>query len=391
MNNIDEIPFLQNVLRIDRTPDGDIGKVCVNDLCAVLNRSLLLRDGTAARKCPSLEILDAEHPKELYTTFEESVKFVQWMARGSKLLRERSRELLQTLQKARSGYSGKESSSGNEAHRSGDPPSQKIIELEYAGHKFTVRLDKDRYMVNATEMARPFDKRPAVWLKLAETIRLRQALVDSGASLELQSQVTTSRGPFGATWLEIHLGVKFAAWLSPAFAEWCSKRFESLFRNGHTTLGEEKLQQSAASGQKYGIPAPAESALPRPANYEDALALIETQQRMIRAQREFIDSNRYKYEHYKQTVEDREWFSTTMIANELGISAISLNLFLMDEGIQRRVHGEWVVEFQYRHLRDIHIYEWYNHRTRHTNKYKIDGWTPCGREYIVELWTKRNG
>lgn len=134
-----------------------------------------------------------------------------------------------------------------------------------------------------------------------------------------------------------------------------------------------------------------EQVQPLPANYEDALALIESQQQTIRTQNEFISSNRYKYEHYRQTIEDREWFSTTMIANELGISAISLNLFLMEEGVQRRVRDEWVIEAQYRHLRDIHIYEWYNHRTRYTNKYKIDGWTPHGREYIVELWTKRNG
>lgn len=383
MNHIDSIPFRQHMIRVSRTPQGDIGKVCVNDLCTALNRSLLVHDGTALRKCPSLEILDAEHPRNLYASLDESVRFVQWMARGSKLLRERSLELLQTLQKARN-ISALESSG---VERAADAVPQNTFALEYAGNGFTVRLDNDRYMVNATEMARPFGKRPAVWLKLVETIRLRQTLVGNGTLPDQQSQIITSRGPSGATWLEIHLCMQFAEWLSPPFGAWCREKLVSLLQNGNIPLDE----QQRTSEPKQIIAYTVEQVQPLPANYEDALALIESQQQTIRTQNEFISSNRYKYEHYRQTIEDREWFSTTMIANELGISAISLNLFLMEEGVQRRVRDEWVIEPQYRHLRDIHIYEWYNHRTRYTNKYKIDGWTPHGREYIVELWTKRNG
>lgn len=191
MNHIDSIPFRQHMIRVSRTPQGDIGKVCVNDLCTALNRSLLVHDGTALRKCPSLEILDAEHPRNLYASLDESVRFVQWMARGSKLLRERSLELLQTLQKARN-ISALESSG---VGRAADAVPQNTFVLEYADHGFTVRLDNERYMVNATEMARPFGKRPAVWLKLVETIRLRQTLVGNGTLPDQQSQIITSRVP----------------------------------------------------------------------------------------------------------------------------------------------------------------------------------------------------
>lgn len=383
MNKFDEIPFQPHPVRICRTLDGDIGKVRVNDLCAALNRTLLVRDGTALRKCPSLEILDAERPRDLYAPLDEAVGFVQWMARGSKLLRERSRELLQTLQQARRipdpGITAEQ--------RTQKVPEPETLTLEYAGNRFTMRRDGGRCMVNATEMARPFDKRPAVWLKLVETIRLRQTLVGNGTLPDQQNQVITSRGPSGATWLEIHLCMQFAEWLSPPFGAWCSEKLASLLRNGNIPLDGQQRTSDPEQAVAYTV----EPVQPLPANYEDALALIESQQQTIRTQNEFINSNRYKYEHYRQTIEDREWFSTTMIANELGISAISLNLFLMEEGVQRRVRDEWAIEPQYRHLRDIHIYEWYNHRTRYTNKYKIDGWTPHGREYIVELWTKRNG
>ena len=383
MSSFEKIPCLEGFVRVRRTSEGAVGSVCVNDLCTALNRVPLMRDGTAVRRCPSMAILDAEHPRDLYASFDEAVAFVQWMARGSKLLRERSRELPQTLQKSRMGRSSPSAAPD-------DSPELQIIELEYAGHKFSMRLADGRYMVNATEMARPFDKRPAVWLKLSETIRLRQALVENGTSPDLQSQIITSRGPAGATWLEIHLWTQFAGWLSPAFAAWCSHKLVELMRTGCTVIEDPQPSGPETAPAENSAPDVAKPA-PLPASYEDALALIDVQHRTIRSQREFIDSNRYKYEHYRQTVEDREWFSTTMIANEIGVSAIALNTFLMDEGVQRRVSGEWVVEPQFRHLRDLHIYEWYNHRTRHTNKYKIDGWTPAGREYIIELWEKRNG
>ena len=38
----------------------------------------------------------------------------------------------------------------------------------------------------------------------------------------------------------------------------------------------------------------------------------------------------------------------------------------------------------------IHIYEWFNRKTNYLNRYKIEAWTPEGREYIVELWHRRN-
>lgn len=121
------------------------------------------------------------------------------------------------------------------------------------------------------------------------------------------------------------------------------------------------------------------------------LAVIETQKNTIDRQRDFIVQNQHKHEHYDITVDGREWFNTTMIAIELGVSPIKLNLFLMDENVQHKADGQWVIAREYKHLRCVYPYAWYNHKTKYTNVYKIDAWNPQGREYIISLWKKENG
>lgn len=392
MNSLAEVCFRQQPIKFTTNNTVGIEKVCINDICLVLKRNLFLKDGTAIHRCPSATILDESHPRELYADFEEVLKFIEWMCAESKILAPSGRKLMELLHGARL-----ESAAASEPAI--DPPvqtqEQEIMELEYSGNKFTMKMHDGRYMVNATEMARPFDKRPNVWLKMVEAVKLRQVLVDDGVCRNLDSQIITTRGPHGATWLEIHLWVHFAQWLSPAFASWCSKKIVPLMKNGHVNFTDESVNDTGARSSRpphYDDSDFAEeSFLPVPENYETALAVIENQKDTILKQREFIRHNKHKFEYYDQTVESREWFTTTMIAHEIGISAVKLNIFLMDENIQVKNDGVWSIKREYRHLRDYHFYEWYNYKTKYLNKYKIDSWTPEGREYIIELWKKVNG
>ena len=384
MNRIEIIRFLHDSLRVCRNREDGIEKVCINDLCRVMKRVSFIGDGTAIRKCPSASIEDESRPKEFYADFGEAIAFVKWIAAGSKVLSGTGRELLELLQHSRIA-----------AHKPEPPPvetepeSAEVIMFEYSGNTFSMRMNDGRLMVNATEMARPFEKRPTVWLKLAETVKLRQALTADGICGDTEGQVLTARGPQGATWLEIHLWVQFAQWLSPAFASWCSKKLVTLLKGSSSKTPSSPDPTPRTRYEDFTTPDPA--CLPVPANYEEALTVIDRQQDTIRKQTEFLRQNRHKYQHYEETIETREWFSPTLIAGELGISVIKLNLFLADQGVQAKICGEWVIDYKYRHLRDIHIYEWFNHKTKYTNKYKIDGWTPAGREYIIELWKRNNG
>ena len=348
-----------------------------------MKRLSYIVDGTAMRKCPSTSILDMSRPKELYTVFDEAIGFITWITAGSKILGSTGRELLEILHSYRMAEVPMHDDTTEE-----DENGDEVTVFEYSGHQFTMKMTDGRYMVNATEMARPFEKRPTTWLKLAETVKLRQALTADGICRDTEGQVLSSRGPFGATWLEIHLCIQFAQWLSPEFATWCSRKLVSLMKD--STI-EHTAKPRKPKTAYEDIAENSNTFLPVPTSYEEALSVIDKQRETINKQGEFLRENKHKFEHYEETIEIREWFCPTMIANELGVSVIKLNQFLADEGVQTKIRDEWVIDQSYRHLRDIHIYEWFNHKTNYTNKYKIDGWTPAGREFIIELWKQKNG
>ncbi len=87
----------------------------------------------------------------------------------------------------------------------------------------------DEMFFNATEMAKPFKKRPNDWLALVEAQEYIDALVTlSGGSEE--NSITRNPGnyfglviarrgsKYGGTWFHNDLGIAFARWLSPVFA-----------------------------------------------------------------------------------------------------------------------------------------------------------------------------
>jgi hypothetical protein len=74
---------------------------------------------------------------------------------------------------------------------------------------------------NATDMAKPFNKIPAEWLRLPDTGAYIEAILNMGLShiKKCDDVVRTKRGKKnGGTWLHQDLGLAFARWLSPMFA-----------------------------------------------------------------------------------------------------------------------------------------------------------------------------
>jgi hypothetical protein len=83
-------------------------------------------------------------------------------------------------------------------------------------------------MVNATEMAKPFDKRPAKWLELPSTTEFLSQLQTIRKS---DSLIQTLEGRGGGTWMHEDVAIEFARWLSLAFAIWCNDRIKELLKH----------------------------------------------------------------------------------------------------------------------------------------------------------------
>lgn len=86
-------------------------------------------------------------------------------------------------------------------------------------------------MVNATEMARPFDKRPGKWLELPST----QDYLSTLRAIRFSDRLIDSVNGVG-TWMHEDVALEFARWLSPEFAIWCNDRIKELMKVGMTAM-----------------------------------------------------------------------------------------------------------------------------------------------------------
>ena len=111
-------------------------------------------------------------------------------------------------------------------------PTSKVF--DYEGANVTFAKKENVVMVNATQMAKPFGKRPAKWLELPSTKEFLAKLTEVRKS-DIGFVKTEKGGNLGGgTWMHEDVAIEFARWLSPAFAIWCNDRIKELLTIGMT-------------------------------------------------------------------------------------------------------------------------------------------------------------
>ncbi|MFO3675804.1 KilA-N domain-containing protein [Pseudomonas protegens] len=102
-----------------------------------------------------------------------------------------------------------------------------VIPFNYEGQ--AIRFNSDGW-INATDVAKRFDKRPGDWLKQDETKQYLGVLADA-LNCDPESLLETRRGRYhSGTWLHPKLAVVFARWLDVKFAVWCDLHIDALLR-----------------------------------------------------------------------------------------------------------------------------------------------------------------
>jgi hypothetical protein len=141
--------------------------------------------------------------------------------------------------------------------------------FNYNGASVEFRLTEN-VMLNATQMARPFGKRPKEWLRLLSTKEFLFALQQSkGLICPLDSKATEINSTYhsyygglvigqhgGAnpgTWMHEDVAIEFARWLNPKFAIWCNDRIKEILRNGNMALPTAKPAKVLTQDTKTSI------------------------------------------------------------------------------------------------------------------------------------------
>lgn len=122
-----------------------------------------------------------------------------------------------------------------------------IIPFEYEGQQIEFDLTSQNVMVNATEMAKAFDKKVDNFTRIESTQNFISECLNNAnkrfISVEKEEDLIISRQKSG-TWMHRILALKFAAWLNPKFELWVYATIDDLLFGTYKRM-DESLKQSA--------------------------------------------------------------------------------------------------------------------------------------------------
>ena len=127
----------------------------------------------------------------------------------------------------------------------------KLDIFEYEGKKITFDFGDGEEMINATEIAKQFNKKLDNFSRLKQTKDFIKALESSMNPSKpshvrvWKKAIKSIRGgtdpSLRGTWYEKRLALKLAAWINPNFEVWIFTKIEALLTNGQTSLSEDKI------------------------------------------------------------------------------------------------------------------------------------------------------
>lgn len=273
-----------------------------------------------------------------------------------------------------------------------------LINYDYKGSKISFISDKN-VMVNATQMAKPFGKRPNDYLSLPTTNKLIKAITKKSGISENQIVTTKAGTPQfgGGTWMHEDLALDFAQWLSVDFRLWCNDRIKELMRHGITATPQAIEDILADPDNAIRI-------LTELKQEREALAAAKKQINTLEIQRDTYHSENRRLlklkdrtdkimqkqaplvEYAQNVLDSNDTFTTTQIAKELDMSAQALNKFLHEAGVMFKQGGQWFLYSKYMSKGYVKTREYtYPKKDGRTGIMLSIAWTEAGRMFIRQL------
>lgn len=122
---------------------------------------------------------------------------------------------------------------------------ERVSVFKYNGSEVSF-MTGNGVMINATQMAKPFGKRPNDYLALPSTKQLVNAITRKTGIADNQLVRTERGGLKPGTWMHEDVALDFAQWLSVDFRLWCNDRIKELLKYGMTAT-PSKLEEIIAN------------------------------------------------------------------------------------------------------------------------------------------------
>lgn len=238
---------------------------------------------------------------------------------------------------------------------------------------------KDDVMVNATQLAKIYGKRPNDYLSLPATNQLINAITRKYGISEIQlvvSKVGSSHNG-GGTWMHRLIVVDFCQWLDIDLKLWCTEKLDELMRYGMTAT-QPTLEQMINNPDLV---------ISLATQLKNEREEKHRQQTIIELQDKEIKQSAPKVSYYDNHLQSVNAQTSTQAAKQTGMDAEKLHKKLKKIGIIYRQSGQWLLRSPYS--------TWGLHSTRTQTYTRSDGlagtsvytvWTTKGVRFIIALY-----
>lgn len=247
------------------------------------------------------------------------------------------------------------------------------VVYSYKGSEISF-MSGESTMINATQMAKPFGKRPNDYLVLPSTNQLINAITRKSGIAENQLVITERGGLNPGTWFHEDIALDFAQWLSVDFRLWCNDRIKELLKTGVATVSND--DEAIAYAMQV---------LNR--RLEAAKAEKERLEQQNQLQSEQLRLSAPKVKCYNDYISSDGTFTATQLAKEYGWGAETLNKKLKEMGIQYKQNGQWLLTAKYDgkgYTKSVPRTYTKSDGTTGTQMQTV--WTSKGREFIHSLF-----
>ncbi len=268
--------------------------------------------------------------------------------------------------------------------------------FQYNGSPITFQIGRVT-MVNATQMAKPFDnaKRPQFWLNNQQTNEFLRAL-SKARNLALADLVRVTKGGNNpGTWFHEDVALEFARWLSPQFAIWCNDRIKELMRYGMTATTQTIDSILADPENAIKLLTALKDERRKVKDLEVRNKAYEVQHRKLLKenfkQMERLEAQAPKVEYADNILLSERTYTTTEIAKLLNMSACKLNRLLSEKGVLYRQQNQWLLSPAF-HTKGYITTKalCYNKKDGRISNMFTTVWTDAGKCFICNLIEDNN-
>ncbi|WP_259346923.1 phage antirepressor KilAC domain-containing protein [Bacteroides fragilis] len=242
---------------------------------------------------------------------------------------------------------------------------------------------KNDVMVNATQLAKIYGKRPNDYLSLPATNQLINAITRKYGIAESQLIRTERGGTAPGTWMHRLIVVDFCQWLDIDLKLWCTEKLDELMRYGMTATQPTLEQMIDNPDLVIHLATQLKREREERAKLE---AQTEQQQITIELQEKEIKQAAPKVSYYDNHLQSVNTLTSTQVAKQIGMDAEKLHRKMKEIGILYKQSGQWLLYSPFS--------TWGLHATRTQTYTRNDGsigtsvytvWTTKGLRFIHAL------